>query len=316
MLRAGATDDVEKKEHARISAMMAYRRILMRLNMTETPSIELANRLSDLMTIDSRVADQARVDAVILAARRVLRQEWAVTKYGMFTKPALAIKRCWRWCRGATPDNTQAEGSNDARRATIATMIIAGAAVVSLIAALLQYNVMRGQLQQMKTADARTQQQFEFDEWPYITVADVESAVPLTPTYNGPVAVNISFSNIGKSPASRVTAVSRLGYFTGEPGSADAKVENLFKSAQEQVTKERSATSAAPTQSSFMTTPDNVVLTPDDSGKLQANKAVLVSLGIITYEDVFKHQHQTEFCQFLDGSLTVWHHCRVHNTMR
>ena len=43
-------EDLEKLQDARNSAMLAYRRIHMRLNMTETPCIELSNRLNDLMT--------------------------------------------------------------------------------------------------------------------------------------------------------------------------------------------------------------------------------------------------------------------------
>ena len=78
------TDDLEKQQVARASAMMAYRRIRMRLNMTETPSVELANALNALMTIESNVANPDRMEAVIKASGVVLRQEWIVTKYGMF----------------------------------------------------------------------------------------------------------------------------------------------------------------------------------------------------------------------------------------
>lgn len=78
------TDDLEKQQDARNSAMMAYRRIRMRLNMTETPSVKLAEALNELMTIKSNVADDARMEAVINASSIVLKQEWAVTKYGIF----------------------------------------------------------------------------------------------------------------------------------------------------------------------------------------------------------------------------------------
>lgn len=79
-------DDLDKQQDARNAAMLVYRRILMRLNMTEKPSSELANRLNDLMMIDSAVADVRQIDAVVNTARLVLRQEWAVTKYGFLTK--------------------------------------------------------------------------------------------------------------------------------------------------------------------------------------------------------------------------------------
>jgi hypothetical protein len=96
----GTTDDLEKQQEARNAAMLVYRRILMRLNMTEPRSIQLADRLRDLMTITSGAADEARVDAVVNASRELLKQEWAVTKYGIFTRPALVLKRFWATCFG------------------------------------------------------------------------------------------------------------------------------------------------------------------------------------------------------------------------
>ncbi len=91
----GTTEDLEKQQNARNAAMLVYRRILMRLNMTEPRSIQLADSLRDLMTISSRVADEERVDAVVNASRELLKREWAVTKYGIFTRPALCLKRFW-----------------------------------------------------------------------------------------------------------------------------------------------------------------------------------------------------------------------------
>jgi len=94
----GTPEDLEKQQEARNAAMLVYRRILMRLNMTERRSIQLADGLRDLMTITSSVADEARVDAVVNASRELLKREWAVTKYGIFTRPALALKRFWATC--------------------------------------------------------------------------------------------------------------------------------------------------------------------------------------------------------------------------
>jgi hypothetical protein len=37
-----------------------------------------------MMAIDSNVADESKVDAVIDASRELLKYEWAVAKYGMF----------------------------------------------------------------------------------------------------------------------------------------------------------------------------------------------------------------------------------------
>ena len=91
----GTTEDLEKQQDARNAAMLVYRRILMRLNMTEPRSIQLADSLRELMSISSSVADEVRVDAVVNASRELLKREWAVTKYGIFTRPALRLKRFW-----------------------------------------------------------------------------------------------------------------------------------------------------------------------------------------------------------------------------
>ena len=94
----GTTDDLERQQEARNAAMLVYRRVLMRLNMTEPRSIQLADRLRDLMTVTSSVPDEARVEAVVNASRELLKWEWAVTKYGIFIRPALAFKRFLATC--------------------------------------------------------------------------------------------------------------------------------------------------------------------------------------------------------------------------
>ena len=100
-------DDMEKLRAATESAWLVYRRILLRLNMTEAAHIELANMLHGLMTQGGPYADKLAIDRVVDLARRVLKQEWAVTKYGVFTKPVVAIKKIARFSNGGTQDGTQ-----------------------------------------------------------------------------------------------------------------------------------------------------------------------------------------------------------------
>jgi len=93
ILQGPATsDDLEKQQEARASALLVYRRIRMRLNMTETPSKSLAEALNGLMTIDSNVAHADRMEAVIVASGIVLKREWAVTKYGVFAAPIMWLR--------------------------------------------------------------------------------------------------------------------------------------------------------------------------------------------------------------------------------
>ncbi len=78
------TDDLAKQQEARAAALLVYRRIRLRLNMEETPSVMLAEALEALLTIDSKVANEDRIEAVIKTSGAVLKREWAVAKYGIF----------------------------------------------------------------------------------------------------------------------------------------------------------------------------------------------------------------------------------------
>jgi hypothetical protein len=86
MLRDGDPADVEKQQDARNAAMMAYRRVLMRLNITERLHVNLATELFTLMTVHAADVDEPQIDAVVNASREVLKYEWAVAKYGLFLR--------------------------------------------------------------------------------------------------------------------------------------------------------------------------------------------------------------------------------------
>ena len=69
---------------SRGQALLAYHRILLRLNTEEGLHIELADKLEDLLDIGDPTEDAQRVDDAISLARKILKQEWNVTKYGIF----------------------------------------------------------------------------------------------------------------------------------------------------------------------------------------------------------------------------------------
>jgi hypothetical protein len=83
------TDDQQEAQNA---ALLVYRRILLRLNLTEEEHIELANGLKALVDDQSDFANPAQVEGVITLAREVLKQEWAVTKYGPFAPVMMTLK--------------------------------------------------------------------------------------------------------------------------------------------------------------------------------------------------------------------------------
>jgi hypothetical protein len=90
-----SSDDIEMGEEvqrARNDALLAYRRILMRLNMNERLHQVLENSLQSLMMVQGNSGDQGNLSATVTLARTILKQEWEVTKYGPFTTIVARIK--------------------------------------------------------------------------------------------------------------------------------------------------------------------------------------------------------------------------------
>jgi hypothetical protein len=79
----------------RSKALHLYRKVQLRLNMREKKHRELNKRLTGLLAINS-AKPQDRVDAAVLSARMVLKEEWERTKYGPFLKVARRLKRSRR----------------------------------------------------------------------------------------------------------------------------------------------------------------------------------------------------------------------------
>ncbi len=89
---------VEEHQKARNDALLAYRKILMRLNMNETLHRQLEKSLQSLLAVEAKAANQDELMAAVTLARTILKQEWEVTKYGPFTGPILQLKA---WSRPA-----------------------------------------------------------------------------------------------------------------------------------------------------------------------------------------------------------------------
>jgi hypothetical protein len=94
-LLAAAIDDgtLEKqKNEARVAILFTYWRIVLRLNRTEVTHIDLRQRLDDLMVVSGTVPDRSKVNDTVDLARRILKREWDVTKYGILLRPVLWFK--------------------------------------------------------------------------------------------------------------------------------------------------------------------------------------------------------------------------------
>jgi hypothetical protein len=82
----------KKKQDARLAILFTYWRIVLRLNRTEQIHIDLRQRLDDLMSVTARVPDLTKLNEAVDLARQILKREWDVTKYGLFTRPVLWAK--------------------------------------------------------------------------------------------------------------------------------------------------------------------------------------------------------------------------------
>ena len=93
--QGGQMSDLEDERKVRSKILLSYRRILMRLNMNEPPHQQLEKALERLLTVREKTVNEDDLAQAVALARNVLKQEWNVTKYGLFTKPIVAFKRWW-----------------------------------------------------------------------------------------------------------------------------------------------------------------------------------------------------------------------------
>lgn len=94
--QGGDVTKLEEQQKARNNVLLAYRKILMRLNMNEPLHQQLERSLESLLTIQDKTVNQEQIAAAVTLARTILKQEWEVTKYGPVTVLAVPLKNWWR----------------------------------------------------------------------------------------------------------------------------------------------------------------------------------------------------------------------------
>jgi hypothetical protein len=95
----GDASELEQQQKTSSAALIAYRKILMRLNMRESLHQQLEKSLEALLMVQDSTANQDELTAVVTLARTILKREWEVTKYGPFTA---LISRLKTWRRRRT----------------------------------------------------------------------------------------------------------------------------------------------------------------------------------------------------------------------
>jgi len=73
---AGDASRLEEQQKARNDVLLVYRKILMRLNMSEPPHQELERSLQSLLTVQGKTVDQDKLTSTVTLARAILKREW------------------------------------------------------------------------------------------------------------------------------------------------------------------------------------------------------------------------------------------------
>jgi hypothetical protein len=92
----GDINNLEEQQKAWNDVQLAYRKILMRLNLNEPLHQQLEKSLGSLMMVRGQTVNQDDLAAAVTLARTVLKREWEVTKYGPFTALIIHLKARWR----------------------------------------------------------------------------------------------------------------------------------------------------------------------------------------------------------------------------
>lgn len=196
--------------------------------------------------------------------------------------------------------------------------ISGSAALVGLLGLLYLYATLKATQEAAHAASDASKTASEamlLDQWPYLWASKVELTAPVS---TQEMQVNITFKNIGKSPAYSVRSYKKFGLIplTGRDEDAEAQEESLFQSAKIAIDPSNGMT-IPPSEDYFTTTQEPLKLTKDEVERITLGKLELVAVAGATYKDVFGNERETEICRVIVGKyLSVWHYCAIHNTMR
>jgi hypothetical protein len=89
------TNNLERQQKARADTLLIYRRILLRLDMSE-PIHQRLEKALEAFVVRNKGASQDDVTAAVTLARTVLNEEWEATNYSVFTEPLATLKKRWK----------------------------------------------------------------------------------------------------------------------------------------------------------------------------------------------------------------------------
>jgi hypothetical protein len=226
----------------------------------------------------------------------------------------------------------------------LATVVIAILTAFYVHYSRAQWQTMRDQLSELHvaavaaanaatTADTTLKSQqksFEIDQRPYM-VCDIPvfSGNGLVP--DKPITANVTFKNIGRTPARRISAAVTLLRFDPLPRGSQNGTEKVvrfinagFTALRARNSKSREAgekfqtgTDIAPNATMFTTNDNLLVIPSSEFKKTESGATTLFYIGTVTYKDSFGNLYETEFCALYFGTdPRIWHVCDNHNTIK
>jgi len=160
---------------------------------------------------------------------------------------------------------------------------------------------------------------FQIEQRPYLITAGAPRFVgDARPAADHPIHVNITFLNVGKTPAIRVQAFRHLAILPGQSNmvAVSAFIERFFADAR-QTKDDGQGEDVAPGGTFFTTGQDIPILSAEEIAAIEQSRDAIYFIGGASYEDAFRSRHKTEFCfSFIGTDITVWHICGTHNTVR
>jgi hypothetical protein len=175
---------------------------------------------------------------------------------------------------------------------------------------------------------SNTQTAFEIDQRPYI-VSEIPQFAGNGLAQDKPIEANITFRNIGRTPARRYVGNVKLLRF--EPGSVTklrrfldssfSILESENTTAKNEAERNGVEEDVAPNGSFFGTNRSDAanatIVSAKDFPKIATGGITLFYLGVVSYGDAFQKPYQTEFCYLYFGSNPqTWHVCDSHNTIK
>jgi hypothetical protein len=192
----------------------------------------------------------------------------------------------------------------------------------------------------------QTTRSFQIDQRPYLIVSfptfNPEILVNGRLPINSPITANITFVNIGKSPARKIVNHLRMVRYAPpqhreQPRNRE-ELRTFLRGVFQEFRKKDSAARTemktvpeaehdlAPQKDFFSTNDPDVTLSGADVESVMAmppnaGRLMLFYVGVVTYTDLFESEgsetHETEFCYFfLGNNPNTWHICDAYNTIK